>query len=240
MIIDMLAHIGIKKGEDYKVESLIEIMNQAGVEKCMICSQLETVNNEYIHECCLKYPDRTLGFAVINPWDIDGEEELEKCFRDYNFYGLKMNAIRFGYSADRHSLLDPYFELCKKYKKCVVVHGQSDMFSIPDKWAEMAKSYPEVPVILYHIGVPMMYERACELARDIPNFYVSTAGAYVPVIKMAYEVAGPEKVIYSSDAPFGNMEQEIEKVKYISNIEERREMMLGKNIAEILGIPYEE
>ena len=33
---------------------------------------------------------------------------------------------------------------------------------------------------------------------------------------------------------------EFEKVKYISNIEEHREMMLGKNIAEILGIPYEE
>ena len=238
MMIDMLAHIGVKKGEFYPVESLIEIMDEAGVEKCMICSQLETIDNDYIYECCKKYPDRTLGFAVINPWDIHGEEELEKCFRDYHFYGLKMNAIRFGYSADRHSVLDPYFELCHKYKKCVVVHGQSDMFSIPDKWAEMAKSYPDVPVILFHIGVPMMHERACELARDIPNFYVSTSGAYVPVIKEAYEVAGPEKVIFSSDAPFGDMKQEIEKVKYICDNPEHLEMMLGKNMAQILQIEY--
>ena len=36
MIIDMLSHIGVKKGEDYKVESLLEIMDQAKVEKCMI------------------------------------------------------------------------------------------------------------------------------------------------------------------------------------------------------------
>ena len=57
MIIDMLAHIGRKKGEDYKFESLLEIMDQAGVEKCMICSQLETIDNDYIHECCLKYPE---------------------------------------------------------------------------------------------------------------------------------------------------------------------------------------
>ena len=207
MVIDMLSHIGVKKGEDYKVESLLEIMDSTGVEKCMICSQLETINNEYIHECCEKYPDRTLGFAVINPWDVDGEEQLETCFRDYHFYGLKLNAIRFGYSADRHSLLDPYFELCRKYGKCVVVHGQSDMFSIPDKWAEMAKSFPEVPVVLYHIGVPMMYEQACRLARDIPNFYLSTCGAYVPVIRMAYETAGAEKLLFSSDAPFGDQGQ---------------------------------
>lgn len=236
MIIDMLAHIGVKKGEDYKVESLLEIMKEAKVDKCMICSQLETIDNEYIYDCTQRYPDKTIGFAVINPWDIDGEAELEKCFRDYNFYGLKMNAIRFGYSGDRHSVLDPFFDLCRKYKKCVVVHGQSDMFSIPDKWAEMAKTYPDVPVILYHIGVPMMYERACELARDIPNFYLSTCGSYVPVIKMAYEIAGPEKILYSSDAPFGDEAQEIEKIKYVVKDEKDLEMILCGNAKKILGI----
>lgn len=238
MIIDMLAHIGIKKGENYKVESLLELMDQNGVEKCMICSQLETVDNDYIYDCCKRYPDRVIGFAVINPWDIDGEAEVEKCYRDYGFYGLKMNAIRFGYSADRHSILDPYFDLCEKYGKCVVAHGQSDMFSIPDKWAEMAKTYPKVPVMLYHMGVPLMYERACELARDVPNFYLSTCGAYVPVMRMGYEIAGPKKVLFSSDAPFGDMGQEIAKVKYIARNEADQEIMLGKNAADMLGIAY--
>lgn len=236
MIIDILAHIGIKKGEDYHFESLLEIMDKAGVDKCMICSQLETINNDYIHECCVKYPNRAIGFAVINPWDINGEEELEKCFRDYNFYGIKLNAIRFGYSADRHSVLNPLFDLCRKYKKCVVVHGQSDMFSIPDKWAEMARTYPDVPLILFHMGVPLMYERACQLARDIPNFYLSTCGTYVPVIKMAYEIAGPEKILFSSDAPFGDEAQEIEKVRYITDNQEHIDMMLGGNAKLLLRL----
>lgn len=236
MIIDMLAHIGVKKGEDYKVESLFEIMQASGVDKCMICSQLETINNEYIHACCVKYPEKTIGFAVINPWDVDGEEQLERCFRDYGFYGLKLNAIRFGYSADRHSVMDPYFELCRQYHKCVVVHGQSDMFSTPEKWAEMAKSFPDVPVVLYHMGVPLMYERACELARDIPNFYLSTAGTYVPVIKMAYETAGPEKILYSSDAPFGDEIQEMAKIRYICKDPAHLELMLGGNAEKLLGL----
>ena len=100
----------------------------------------------------------------------------------------------------------------------------------------MAKSYPDVPVILFHIGVPMMYERACELARDIPNFYVSTCGSYVPVIKMAYEIAGPEKILFSSDAPFGDMKQEIDKVKYVVNDEKHLEMILGGNAERIMGL----
>lgn len=236
MIVDMLTHIGVRKGEDYKVEALLELMDEAKIDTCMICSQLETIDNEYIFDCNKRYPNRTLGFAVINPWDMDGEEQLERCYRDYHFYGLKMNAIRFGYSADRHGVLDPYFDLCRKYRKCVVAHGQSDMFSIPDKWAEMAKTYPDVPVVLFHIGVPMMVERSCELARDIPNFYLSTCGAYVPAMKMAYEVAGPEKVLFSTDAPFGSPKQELDKLEFICKNPAHLDMMLGENAKHILGL----
>ena len=236
MVVDMLTHIGIRKGEDYKVESLLELMDEASIDKCMICSQLETIDNDYIYDCSVRYPQRTLGFAVINPWDMDGEEELERCYRDYGFYGLKMNAIRFGYSADRHGVLDPYFELCRKYHKCVVAHGQSDMFSIPDKWAEMAKTYPDVPVVLFHIGVPLMVERSCELARDIPNFYLSTCGAYVPAMKLAYEVAGPEKVLFSTDAPFGSPTQELAKLEYVCKNPAHLDLMLGGNAKRIMGL----
>lgn len=236
MIIDLFSHIGARKGEDYRVESLLELEDQAGVDKVMICSQLETINNEYIYDCTLRYPDRTLGFAVINPWDMDSEEMLERCYRDYHFYGVKMNPIRFGYSADRLSLLAPYFDLCSKYHKCVVVHGQSDMFSLPDKWAEMARAYPDVPVVLYHIGVPLMAERACELAKELPNFYLSTSGSYVPAIKTAYEIAGPEKLIFSSDAPFGNPAQEIEKVKYVCKDPAHLDMILCQNAKKLLGL----
>lgn len=236
MIVDLLTHIGIRKGENYKIESLIELMDEAKIDKFMICSQLETIDNDYIYDCTVRYPERTLGFAVINPWDIDGEEELERCFRDYNFYGLKMNAIRFGYSADRHSVLDPYFDLCRKYKKCMVVHGQSDMFSIPDKWAEMARSYPDVPVILFHIGVPMMVEQSCKLAKEIPNFYLSTCGAWVPAMKMAYEISGPEKVLFSTDAPFGDPLQELAKLEYVCKNPVHLDMMLGENAKRVLNI----
>ncbi|MFA5585166.1 MAG: amidohydrolase family protein [Saccharofermentanales bacterium] len=236
MIIDMLTHIGIRRGEDYRFESLLELMDGAGVDRSMICSQLETIDNHYIADCCQRYPDRTLGFAVINPWDIDGEEQLEVCFRDYGFYGLKLNAIRFGYSADRHSVMDPYFDLCRAYKKIAVVHGQSDVFSLPDKWAQMARAYPDVPVVLFHMGVPMMYERAAELARDLPNFYLSTCAAYVPVIDLAYKVAGPEKILFSSDAPFGDIHMEKAKLEYVVRDEAHRELIYSGNAKRLMGL----
>lgn len=236
MIVDMLSHIGKRKGNVYKVEELLKLMDESKVDKCMICSQLETIDNEYIYECTKNYPDKVLGFAVINPWDIDGEEQLEKCFKDYDFYGLKLNALRFGYSADRHSILDPFFQLCEKYNKMVVAHCMSDLFSIPDKWGEMARSYPTVPIILYHMGVPMMVDSALKIAKKYDNVYLGTAGTFTPVIKRAIEEVGPEKVIFSSDAPYGSMTQEADKIRYCTEDEKAINMMLGENAKKLLNI----
>ena len=236
MIYDLLTHIGVKKGDNFFVEGLWPLMDEAGIGKTMICSQLETIDNEYIYECAKKYPDRTLPFAVINPWDIDGEEQLEHLFRDCGFYGLKMNSVRYGYGADRHSVVDGLFKVCQKYHKCIVGHTQSDMFSVPDRWAEMAKSFPDVPVVMFHIGFPLMVERACELARDIPNLYVSTCGSSATAIKTAYDICGPEKMIFSTDAPFGGALVEVNKIKYVIKDEKDRELVFCKNAEKILNI----
>ena len=118
----------------------------------------------------------------------------------------------------------------------MVVHGMSDMFSVPDKWGEMARAYPDVPVVLYHIGVPLMVERCCELAKTLPNFYLSTSGSYVPAIKAAYDAVGPDKIIFSSDAPFGNPAQALEKVRFVVKNEAHLDKILCQNAKDILHL----
>ena len=236
MIIDMLSHIGKRKGSVCYVQEVLDMMDRSGVDKCMICSQLETIDNEYIYDCCQNHPEKVFGFSVINPWDIDGEEELEKCFRDYGFYGVKLNAIRFGYSADRHSVLDPFFDLCRSYGKIAVVHNMSDLFSIPDKWGEIARVYPDVPILLYHMGVPYMVDSAIDLAYRYDNVFLGSACTFAPAIKKAYEKVGATKIMYASDAPFVSMEQEIDKIRYVVKSESDLELILGKNAQQLLGL----
>lgn len=236
MIIDMLTHIGERKGEITTIEELIEIMDEAGVDKAMACSQLENIDNEYIAEAQQKYPDRILGFAVINPWAMDGEVELERCFTEYKFYGLKINALRFGFSIDRHSLMDPYFEICKKYDKVVVGHAMSDLFSIPAKWEEMARTFPEVNFVLTHIGIPLMVDDACRIGQRNENVYLNTAVTFEPAVKQAIKIAGPEKVVLGTDAPYGSMVQHIDVIKRSVSDEGAQALILGGNMRKVLKL----
>lgn len=234
MIIDMFSHIGPKKGSFYSIESLIDVIDEAGVDQIMICSQLETIDNDYVYESYKKFPEKTLPYAVINPWEIGAEEELEKCFTEYGFYGVKFSAVRYGFSGDRAGLLDPFFEICAKHGKSVVVHCMSDLFSLPQKWGEMAKRHPTVPVLLNHMGVPLMSNEAIALAKNYSNIYLSTCGSYVPTMVEAYKVAGADNIIFSSDAPFGDIAQEIEKVMYLTDNQEDLDKMLYKNAEKVL------
>lgn len=236
MVVDMLSHIGKRKGSICYVEEVLDMMAYSGVDKGMICSQLETIDNEYIYECCQKHGDKVFGFAVVNPWDIDGEAELEKCLRDYKFHGVKLNAIRFGYSADRHGVLDPFFELCRKYRGMAVVHNMSDMFSIPEKWGEMARTFSDVPILLYHMGVPYMVDSAINLAKKYDNVYLGTACTFAPAIRKAYDTVGAGKIMLATDAPFVSMAQEIQKIKYVIKKEDDLEKVLGGNALQLLSL----
>ncbi len=231
----MFTHIGKRKGIDYPCESMIDLMNENRVEKAVICCMLENIDNEYTRDSYRKFTERFIPCAVINPWLMDAEEELEKCFHDYGFYGVKFSATRYNFSADREGLLDPLFELCRKYRKFVIVHGIADLFSMPDKWAIMAERFPDVPLLLNHIGVATMGERAITLAKRIPNFYLSTAVAYAPLLEKAIRELNGEKIVFSSDSPYASMMEEIEKVEFCCKDEKTKNKLFCQNALKILN-----
>jgi len=236
LIINMLSHTGRRKGNEFSVEQLLEAMGSAGVDMSMTCCQVENIDNAHTAEIARKYPEKIIAFAVVNPWAIDGEEELEHCFRDYKFRGVKLNALRFGISADRHSILDPYFQLCSKYKAAVVAHSMSDLFSMPAKWEEMARNFPDVPVIISHMGIPAMVDSALKIAKRTKNIYLNTAVCFAPVIKRALEEVGPEKIIFASDTPYGSMKQEMEKIRFVTSDQSALRLMLGENARMLLRL----
>lgn len=237
MIIDSHNHMGKRKGVDFPAQSMIEWMDKAGVDACLVTSQVEAINNDYIAEMQLKFENRIFGYAVVNPWDYIAEEELERCFRDLNLYGLKLNPLRHGFALDRHSIVDPLFEICERYDKPILVHGQSDMFNMPGKFDEMAETFPNVKIILAHIGEPDAIDAAIRVVNRRENVYVDTAGIQLSTLKRAVNEIDPNKILMGTDAPWGDFNLSIELVEKATEDEEIRQKILGKNAARLFKLP---
>lgn len=237
MIIDSHNHMGKRKGVDFPAESMIEWMDKASVDACLVTSQVEAINNDYIAEMQLKFENRIFGYAVVNPWDYIAEEELERCFRDLNLYGLKLNPLRHGFALDRHSIVDPLFEICERYDKPILVHGQSDMFNMPGKFDEMAETFPNVKIILAHIGEPDAIDAAIRVVNRRENVYVDTAGIQLSTLKRAVNEIDPNKILMGTDAPWGDFNLSIELVEKATEDEEIRQKILGKNAARLFKLP---
>ncbi len=236
MIIDSHNHLGFRKGESFPIETLIEWLDKAGVDGCVVTTHPESIDNDYVAMAQNKYSNRIFGYAVVNPWLYSAEEELERCFRDLHFYGLKLNTLRHGYALDRHQIVDPIFEICDKYKKPVLCHGESDIFNLPGKFEEMARTFPNVNIILAHIGQPDAIESAIRAANRYDNIYVDTAGVSLNTLKMAIAGMDPHKILMGTDASWGKFELSIDLVKRATEDEEIRKLIMGENIIRLLDL----
>lgn len=237
MIVDSHNHFGIRKGENFPAETLIEWLDKAGVDACCVTSQPESYDNEYTAAMQAKYPNRIIGYAVVNPWLYSAEEELEHCFRDLNLYGLKLNTLRHGYALDRHQIVDPIFKICEKYNKPILVHGESDMFNMPGKFEEMARSFPNVKLIMAHIGQPDAVDAAIAALNRYDNLYCDTAGVGIDTLTKAIVKINPQKILMGTDASWGKFELSLALIDKATQDEEIRRLIKGENICRILNWP---
>lgn len=235
MIIDSHNHLGIRKGENFPTETLIHWLDNAKVDACVVTTHPEAIDNDYVATAQQKHPDRIIGFAVVNPWDFGAEDELRRCLGELNLKGLKLNPIRHGFALDRHELVDPLFAICEEYKVPVLCHGGSDLFNMPGKFEEMALSFPNVDIIIAHIGEPDAVESAIRVAQRHDNIYVDTAGIILNTLEKAIQNLNPEKILMGTDAPWGKFELSVELVNRATNDEKIRQLIMGGNIARLLS-----
>ena len=141
MKIDAHNHIGKKKGVSVSVDDFIKSMDEAGIDKAVVFSFSEQIDNDYVIESVKRYPNRLFGFVTINPWSTTSEEDLEKAFSTDEIYGLKLHPVKHAYALDDHSLLDPLFKICEKHNKPILIFGGANVYSSPNMFAEMAIVY---------------------------------------------------------------------------------------------------
>jgi uncharacterized protein len=237
-VIDAHNHAGVRHGAAQTGAQLVEKLNKAGVDKAVIFPFVEgEFSNDVMDQYAKEFPDRLIPYCSVNPWLREAAvKEVERCLGKLKFKGIKLHPTLHGFHLSDRSLVGPIFEVAQKYNVPIISHGAADLFNAPPEFAEIARNFPKVPLLMAHCGFFWSVDQAIGYAKEIPNLYLEASRVPVCELKQAVDVLGPEKVIWGTDSPFVDYEFEYKKMARVTDSKEALALIVGGNIARILKI----
>lgn len=124
-------------------------------------------------------------------------EQVEEAVKGYNFKGLKIHPWVQDVSPN-HPMLYPIYEKAAKLRVPVQFHSGTAPYSTPLQVAEVARTFPEVPVIMGHMGKADLWLDVIPAAELSENIYVDTSGQCIRALiergrshSFRFRLAGP-------------------------------------------------
>lgn len=196
--------------------------------------------NKIVADAAKRYPKRIVGFVRVNPhYKEKAADYLEKAIRQMGMSGLKLHPRNEVYPVNSEALVHPLMGRAKKLKIPVLTHSGDDDFCTPLLVGQLAESFPEVTIIMGHMGSNRASE-AIYFAKKLDNIVLETSfDRPLSVLRTAIDTIGVERVIFGSDmggtALPHSPKLEIMRFDYLSLKADEKEMIMGRNIARILG-----
>lgn len=203
-------------------------------------------------------PSRLLFFASIDPVLPDFMQELEKCHQQDGAVGVKMSPLY----QDVHPCDPRCYEIyryCEKHGLPILFHAGTSFvsgtpldYSRPVHFDKVAVDFPELRMILAHLGHPWEGETIAVIRRHQHVYADLSALYYRPwqfynSMQLLVEYRTHEKVLFGSDFPFTTTADSIAGVRNINHIlansglpsipKEVTEGIIHRNTLELLGLP---
>ncbi len=258
------------------IERLLTEMDEAGIDKTILLALdlglafqshlLPRDYNDYVAEIVRRHPDRIIGFAGIDPRRRkEALVELERC-ADIGLKGLKLWTLT-GFYPDDEAYY-PLYERVAELGLPVLVHtgtgppGTYMKFNRPVYVDKVAVDFPEMPIIMAHVGMPWIEEALAVVIKNA-NVFVDISGWQMVTRQTTFLLCqtltqlkmgcrGLNKVLFGSDWPlFTPLFSQKEWVSLIQELEmppplqmmglkdftgEDKAKLLGGNAASILKI----
>ncbi|HLH21352.1 MAG TPA: amidohydrolase family protein [Chloroflexota bacterium] len=224
--IDAHTHIGRRLGPlghgvaSFLGEDLVRDLDEVGLDRAVAFPLGApytdySESNRIMAEEVAKFPDRIIGFCRINP-NFGPEASaaaLEHCLGTLGLRGIKLHPEIEFFDPNDESLLEPVYEAARRYGVPLIFHTGMSSKAAPAVIAELAARYPDVPVILGHMGVSEYVKQAVAMARQHENVYLETSVVgWMPLILEAIGRVGTSKLLYGSDHPYNPLPMEVEKM----------------------------
>lgn len=240
LIVDGHCHLGT--GHEYRQTSdeLLTNMDRLEVDRAVVCpvDRCIAVDNREGNDTVLRaahaYPDRFYAFATANPWY--GERAIAELRRAVGegARGIKLHPPLQGFMLC-DELVFPIIELAGQLGVPVFIHTGTPAFSQPTQLAELAQRFPQVPLIMGHMGSTDFKFEAIPSALLSPNIYLDTSWILPALLTQAVQAVGAGRVLFSSDSPIGDLGVELGCRRAADLTPEQRAQVMGGNTLRLLG-----
>jgi uncharacterized protein len=244
MIIDVHTHMGwdFTFEKEFRRELLIDKMDNHGVDLQIVQpgtthdAENAKLQHDNIAKLCKEYPGRFLGMANPNPHlgGLAYEDEIARCVEELGFVAIKLHTLATAVRPDSMAGRK-VFEAARKHGIPVMVHtGTGLPFAAPVNLIPVAKEYPDVDIIMAHLGTMLLADEANTALAAYSNIYGDTswtAGHYLLNWTRAY---GP-RLMFASDLG-ENLETELAKIRTYSFTETERRSILETTALKVFKL----
>jgi uncharacterized protein len=237
---DFEVYIDTNAPADARAAALAELFaneDAAGIEYAVVMpSPSAHPDNRALYETAARQR-RAILCCQVNP--NDGEPALNEIKQAATEWGMRLLKIMPAIYQVRLTspLAWTLMTIAREHELVVNIHSGSEI-SHPLAIGALCRRFPDVTVLMDHMGYREWTADAIEAARDNPNLYLGTTiASFEPVtIERAVRELGPERVVYGSNWPNLYSDLAVEAIRRQHLGAEAEQLILGGNLARILGI----
>ena len=203
------------------------------------------------------HPDQLIGFLSLDPTQDGWERDLKTGHQELGLRGIKLMPMYAGFRPDE-KWLAPLWEYAQQHRLPVLLHtgttfiSQAPLeFTLPRHLDPVAARYPELRLILAHLGHP--YEGECvAVIRKHPHVYADLSALhYRPFqlyhsLMLVQEYGVWNKVLFGTDYPFTTVQASIDGLRGLNAMltgtalprlnEEAIERLIFRDSLPLLGL----
>ena len=175
------------------------------------------------------HPQRLIGFMSLHPHDPGALDELERCRCDLGLRGIKLGAnYQIFHPLEARALA--IYEQAQRHGLPVLFHqGTSPVRMAPIRFAhpllmdEVAMRYPDLTIIMAHMGHPWTVDAAVVVRKhprvfaDISGLFYRPFGYYEAMIR-ASEWNVLDKLLFASDYPVTTARETFDALSKVNDI----------------------
>ena len=187
------------------------------------------VDDQDIRDYVAIAPDRLIGFLSLDPTQAGWEYEMHAGHQGLGLRGIKLMPMYAGFRPDEERLA-PLWRYAQQHQLPVLLHTGTTFISqaplectLPRHLDPVATQYPEVRMILAHLGHP--WEGECvAVIRKHPHVYADLSALhYRPFqlynsLMLVQEYGVWDKVLFGTDYPFTTVQATLDGLRALNRM----------------------